>query len=359
MLNSKTLNEAQALMKEVEMIKINIRLQGNSPFYYARFTIDGKRHEISTKETDKRQAKKVAENLVYETLARKKYPQTLGSHSFAEAYERRFIDGLKKNDKLYLNWFNKKLKDCLLSEIDKDTIWKLKQKYRKEANKKQQKIGKPPIKNQSINRAFKPLYGTLSLCVEWDWLEHAPKEQKLKPEPPKARRPIEPQEYKAIKKAAVQLGLTNVIDMVDWYIASGFRYQEAFNIKKEHIDLNNATLLIPDQKNQKHNQIVYLNSVQLKIVTKYINTKGEMLFDATNYRKRWEKVRALAGVPDIVTHSLRHTAATVVAKNCKNQDELKEFTRHKSDKGLEPYKHHIQEEDKKQIQEKATAFFND
>ena len=55
----------------------------------------------------------------------------------------------------------------------------------------------------------------------------------------------------------------------------------------------------------------------------------------------------------------RHTAATVVAKNCKNQDELKEFTRHKSDKGLEPYKHLIEEEDKKQIQEKATAFFND
>ena len=59
MINSKTLNEAQALMKEVEMIKINIRLQGKSPFYFARFTIDGKRHEISTKETDKRQAKKV------------------------------------------------------------------------------------------------------------------------------------------------------------------------------------------------------------------------------------------------------------------------------------------------------------
>ena len=55
----------------------------------------------------------------------------------------------------------------------------------------------------------------------------------------------------------------------------------------------------------------------------------------------------------------RHIAATVVAKNCKNEDELKEFTRHKSNKGLEPYKHLIEEEDKKQIQEKATAFFND
>jgi len=55
----------------------------------------------------------------------------------------------------------------------------------------------------------------------------------------------------------------------------------------------------------------------------------------------------------------RHTAATIVAKNCKNEDELKEFTRHKSNKGLEPYKHLIEEEDKKQIQEKATAFFND
>ncbi|MDA8857670.1 hypothetical protein N9I67_02440 [Gammaproteobacteria bacterium] len=63
----------------------------------------------------------------------------------------------------------------------------------------------------------------------------------------------------------------------------------------------------------------------------------------------------MADVPDIVTHSLGHTAATVVAKNCKNKNELKAFARHKSDAGLKRYIHLI-EEDKKRIQELSTKW---
>ena len=195
MLQSKTLSKAQALIKETEMIDIELRKKG-SPFYNARFTIQGKRYEKSTKETDKVKARSIAKDILYEMLAREKYPTTLGSHSFDEAVERRLMEDISKNDKLYLKWFQKKLKGYLLSEIDKDTIWKLKQKYKKE---------RPNIKNQSINRPFNTLHGLLSRCVDWDWLDHAPKNQKLKPQPPKIRRTLTKKEYESLREASFKL----------------------------------------------------------------------------------------------------------------------------------------------------------
>ena len=115
------------------------------------------------------------------------------------------------------------------------------------------------------------------------------------------------------------------------------RKTEAHKIKKEHINLEEGTCYIPDQKNQEQNQIIYLNSAQLKIATKRMRTKGELLFDITNFRRRWEKVRAAAEIENIDIHCLRHTATTNVARHCKNREELKAFTRHKSEAGLKPY----------------------
>lgn len=349
MLQSKTLNEAQALIKETEMIKITLRKKGNYPYYQARFTIQGKPYEKSTKETDKVKARSIAKDIVYEELARQKYPTTLGSHSFDEAVERRLMEDISKNDKLYLKWFQKNLKGYLLSEIDKDTIWKLKQKYKKE---------RPNIKNQSINRPFNTFHGLLSRCVDWDWIEHAPKNQKLKEQPPKMRRTLTKKEYDLLREVSFKLGHPEVWDLVDWYCHSGMRNMEARNIRKEHINLEEGTYCIPKQKNEEQNQIIYLNSVQLKIAAKRMKTKGDMLFDSTNFRKRWEKVRAEAGIEDIVIHCLRHTATTNVARHCKNREELKAFTRHKSDAGLKPYLHLIEEEDRKRIQELSTKWLS-
>jgi integrase len=349
MLQSKTLNEAQTLIKETEMIKITLRKKGNYPYYQARFTIQGKPYEKSTKETDKVKARSIAKDIVYEMLAREKYPTTLGSHSFDEAVERRLMEDISYNDKRYLKWFQKNLKGYLLSEIDKDTIWKLKQKYKKE---------RPNIKNQSINRPFNTFHGLLSDCVDWDWIEHAPKNQKLKEQPPKMRRTLTKKEYDLLREVSFKLGHPEIWDLIDWYCHSGMRKTEAHKIKKEHINLEEGTYYIPDQKNEEKNQIIYLNSVQLKIAAKRMRTKGELLFDITNFRKRWEKVRAEAGIEDIDIHCLRHTATTNVARHCKNREELKAFTRHKSDAGLKPYLHLIEEEDRKRIQELSTKWLS-
>lgn len=346
MVQSKTLSEAQALIKEAEMIDKELRKKG-SPFYNVRFTIQGKRYEKSTKEKDKAKARKIANDIVFNMLAREKYPTTLGSHSFDEAVERRLMEDISYNDKRYLKWFQKNLKGYLLSEIDKDTIWKLKQKYKKE---------KPNIKNQSINRPFNPFHGLLSRCVDWGWIEHAPKNQKLKEEPPKMRRILTKKEYDLLKEVSFKLGHPEIWDLIDWYCHSGMRKTEAHLIKKEHINLEEGTYYIPDQKNEEQNQIIYLNSVQLKIATERMKTKGELLFDITNFRRRWEKVRAEAEIENIDIHCLRHTATTNVARHCKNREELKAFTRHKSDAGLKRYIHLIEEEDRKRIQELSTKW---
>ena len=347
MLESKTLEQAQALLKEVEMINIELRKRDRSPFYQARFYIEGRRYEKSTGEKDKVKAKKKAKAIVYSLLAKTKYPKTIGSHNFSEAYERREIEGISKNDRIYLEWFNKELRGFLLSEIDKDTIWKLKQKYIKQ---------NPNIKPQSVNRAFNVLHGTLSKCVTWDWLEFAPKNQKLKTEPAKKRRVLAKEEMDRLKTACLEIGKPYIYDILCFYVLTGLRKSELFRIEKEHIDLDEGTLLIPTQKNGEENQTVYLNSEALKIAKKQMRSKGDMLFNKTNFRKIWEKVRAVAGIENFDIHSFRHTATTNVGNLCGDFVKLKAFTRHKSDAGLKPYLHLIEKEDKKRIAELSTTW---
>lgn len=357
MVKSQTLKQAQALLQEVEMTKIELRQTDKSPFYQARFYINGRRYERSTKETNKRLASQVAKDVAYEILARTKYPQTLGAHTFEEAVERRIEEGISINDRGYLKWFKKELRGVLVSEIDKDTIWKLKQKYRKQADAKQKAKGKPPIKNQSVNRVFNVLHGTLSMCdKEWDWLEHSPKNLKLTEAPPKQKRILAKNEMKKIKRACLEIGKPYIYDILYFYVLTGFRKEELFQIKKGHIDLDFGTLLIPDQKNDDKNQTIYLNSEALKIAKKQMSSKGEMLFNGTNFRKIWNKVRDVAEIKNFVIHSFKHTATTNVAKHCKNREELKAFTRHKSDAGLKPYLHLIEEEDNKRIAELSTSW---
>ena len=208
--------QARSLLGEIEMMNIELRKTDKSPFYQARFYINGKQQERSTKETNKRLARKVAENIVYDLLARSKYPQTIGAHTFEEAVQRRLDEGISKNDERYLNWFREEIGDLLLSEIDKDLIWKLKQKY-----KKQRKA-----KNQSINRAFTILNGTLSKCVLWDWLEQAPKDLKLKASTPKKRRCLKKNEITDIKKVSMEIGKPYLFDIIHFYLLTGFRKEE-------------------------------------------------------------------------------------------------------------------------------------
>ena len=158
-----------------------------------------------------------------------------------------------------------------------------------------------------------------------------------------------------LKIACLKIGKPYFFDILRFYVLTGFRKTELFRIEKDHVDLNQGTLLMPDQKNATHNQIIYLNSEALKIAENQISKNpGSMLFNTTNFRKIWEKVRKVAEIDNFDIHSFKHTATTNVAKHVRNREELKAFTRHKSDLALKHYVHLIEEEDKKRIAELST-----
>ena len=86
------------------------------------------------------------------------------------------------------------------------------------------------------------------------------------------------------------------------------------------------------------------------------STNRDLVFNKRNFRKLWEQIRSMANLSGIDIHSLRHTAITNVAKNCRNREELKSFSRHKSELGLKPYLHLIEEKDKRQIAELSSIW---
>lgn len=336
MLKSQLLTQASDLIKEANMIKKTYRKLGRSPYYSVIFKLpnQSERKAISTKKKILKQARLEGSLIVEEALARKKYPQTLGSHSLREAIDRHLQEDVTKNDRLYLQYFRKKIGNYLLIEIDQDLLWELQQKYLRE---------KPGIKNQSVNRAFSILHGTLNRCLKWKWLEHAPKHYKLTEKERSLRRTITKEEFHRLKEACLKIGKPYFADILEFYKLTALRKKELWKIEKSHINFQDATLLLPTQKNGQLNQHYTINSEALRIAHKYIHTPGDYLFNTSNFRKIVERIRVIAGVPDFTIHMLRHTAITIVARGSRKRELLKAFSRHKSDIGLKPYDHLVED----------------
>lgn len=346
MINSQYLSNAQSLLIEVEMINISIRAKTNTPYLRARYTLKGKRYEISTKETNRKLALKKAKEHIYRQLAEAEYPDTLGSKLFKEAYERKLLEGTGKNNKGYLEWFNSKLMNTPIGEIDKDMIWELKKKYKKE---------KPQCKkNQSLNRAFNALHGLLSDCEKWDWLERAPKNYKLKSDQEDTRRNISQEEANRLREASFQIGKPHIWEIIDFALNTGFRLGELKAMLKKNVCFETSRYLMPNQKNKKQNDPIDLNAKAMKIIERSISEEREEVFNFVNFRRYYEKVRDLSGIEGWDFHTTRHTAITNVASNSQNTAEIKTFSRHKSDVSLKRYVHLIDEQKRKEIAERAT-----
>ena len=350
MVNSKYISEALSLTQEVEMINIAIRKNSKSPYLYARYSFQGKQKEFSTGETDNKRALRKAKEIIANRLAQDKHQTSIGSRPFQDAYERKLINGISKNDKGYLNWFRKHLKTTPIAEIDEDLLWKLKQKYIKE---------KTPIKNKSVNRAFNTLHGLLTDCYKWKWIKTLPKHDKLKEEPDEPRRAIGKDEANKLREACFQIGKPYAWDIFNFSIQTGFRFCEIENIEIKNICLQTGRYLMPDQKNDEHNEWIYLNDIAKEIIDRNFNSNNKYLFNFTNWRRIQERVRKVADLKDFTPHCLRHTAITNVASRCTDKRSLKRYSRHKTDVSLERYIHLLEEEKMKDTAELASSWHLD
>jgi len=133
-------------------------------------------------------------------------------------------------------------------------------------------------------------------------------------------RRVTPEELASIQKALLQTQNPLVPAVMLFALATGMRRGEALSLEWRHVDLINATAILPLTKNGEK-RIVPLSPAALEVLTQQIKTNqcddastasplsGRVFPLSPNaLRLAWDRMRKRANVTDLNFHDLRHEA---------------------------------------------------
>ena len=119
-------------------------------------------------------------------------------------------------------------------------------------------------------------------------------------------------------------------------LTTGIRLSECANIKTKDIDLKEQTIRIKCKGNITRN--IFINKKCSNMIQEYMH--GEKLFNITNHDIQYIVKKALKQLGfKGSTHTLRHTAASLMYQNTRDVLLVKEFLGHKSIESTQIYMH--------------------
>lgn len=182
----------------------------------------------------------------------------------------------------------------------------------------------------SCNRIFELVRRSYNLCCKvWGLLPESDNHAKgirLFRENNKSERYLSEPEISRLMQALDKASNQTIADAIRLLLASGCRKSEIFNLRVEHLRLEEESLYIPTPKSGRGRHVV-LNAVALEIVKRRLPlaTNG-FLFEShripghpiNNATKAWLAILREAEIDHRTTtlHCLRHTHAALLTRNC-------------------------------------------
>lgn len=182
----------------------------------------------------------------------------------------------------------------------------------------------------SCNRIFELVKRSYSLCCRvWGLLpessNHA-KGIKLFRENNKSERYLSEEEISRLMQALDKAPNQTFADAISLLLATGCRKSEIFNLRVEHLRLEQESLYIPIPKSGRGRHVV-LNAVALEIVRRRLPlARNGFVFEShrnpghpiNNASKAWRAILKDAGIDHRTTtlHCLRHTHAALLTRVC-------------------------------------------
>ena len=121
-------------------------------------------------------------------------------------------------------------------------------------------------------------------------------------------RRLRPGELEGLIEAAKQSRNRFVLPLVTLALETAMRRGEILAVKKDHINFDKRTLLIPESKNGRARTIP-LSIPAIELLSKHSATDGRLFSTTANaFRLAWERVKRRAGIADLHFHDLRHEA---------------------------------------------------
>lgn len=177
-----------------------------------------------------------------------------------------------------------------------------------------------PLANATLNRYLSTLRRMLNLCVQWEWIDRAPR---LTPfHEPRVRVRWEPPE--TIARLIQAIALPWMRDAALVAVATGLRESELFGLTPAHIDLpQRNTWVTHENAKSGRARSVPLNDDAISIIRRRMDNGQPWIFTRDGRSTRigqhdarvFNRACAAIGIEDFHWHDLRHTWASWHVQN--------------------------------------------
>lgn len=319
------------LLSEVCMA---ITKKADSPFYYVRFTIRGKRFQESTKTSSRAEAERyenkrkqeLTEELLYGIKPKKLWKEAVERWAEEMRHKRTILQDMQ-----IFKYLDKYLKNHDLNSISNQVIENI-------ALKKESIAGAA-----SVNRMLALLRAVLNKASkQWEWIDRVPYIRMRKEPPGRIRYLDRIEAARLIKELPPHL-----VDMVKFTLAVGLRASNLVGLKWTDIDWTRQIAFIDasDFKNGR-SYAAPLNKDAMDILNKLKNNNNIYVFLYNNKpiakqpnTKAYKRALERARINDFTWHDLRHTWASWHVQQGTTLHELMEIGGWKSMTSVLRYAH--------------------
>jgi integrase len=290
-----------------------------SPYWWARFTHNGKRLQQSTGTSDRQKAQEYHDKLKsqlweQDRLGRK--PARSWNDAVVRWLRETGAKASHKDDIQKLRWLDRHLRGAPLDRISRDQLASIADTKAKEASE------------TTANRYMALARAILrKSALEWEWIDRVPKVRMFKERPRRVRWVTREQANQLLALLPVHLA-----DMARFSLATGLRQANVLQLEWSQLDMPRKVAWIhADQAKARKAIGVPLNDEAVAVVRRQLGKHQVRVFTfqdrpvASANTKVWRRAVKAAGLGDFRWHDLRHTWASWHAQAGTSSLELQEM----------------------------------
>ena len=291
----------------------------DSKHWWARFTVNGKRIQVSTGTEDRKAAQEYHDRLKAQMWRQRhmgEKPRRVWQDAVVRWCEERTGKKSLRDDIAKFRWLDPLLNNRPLDEISRDEIMGIAARKARETTK------------STANRYLALIRAVLRAAErEWEWIERAPR-VRLYPEPKRRVRWLTPEEARRLLAELPE----HQRELAIFALATGLRQGNVLGLRWAQVDLERAVAWIEGDEAKGGRAIpVPLNEAALGVLQRArgrhpefcFTYRGEPLQQART--RAWAQALKRAGITDFRWHDLRHVWASWHAMAGTPMHELQEM----------------------------------
>lgn len=324
---------------------MSIYRRKDSPYWWVRFTHNGKRVFESTGTDDRKKAQQYHDRvkaLKWEQSKLGARPERMWKEAVVRYCREKTAKRDLGRDIAIFKWLDRHLGNLKLREITRDKLEQIREVKLAERVRGNKHISDRQCSPSTVNRYMALVRTVLNLaCKEWEWTERVPKVPMYTEPNGRVRFLTDEEEAKLLEELP-----DHQREIFRFSLATGLRQRNVIRLEWSQVDVERQHAWIrPEQSKNGRAIAVPLNSDAIAVIRRQIGKHPAFVFTYAGKpvksvnTKAWRGALKRAGISDYRNHDNRHTWATRHRKAGTSVPELQALGGWKSLTMVERYAH--------------------